>query len=81
VYTWAFQGALSKLEISGKGYWSFFVMLLSPRKSMQSLREPSFFFTKSTGTLWADELGRMKPVLRFLLMKLWSALSLGGERE
>jgi hypothetical protein len=81
VYTWAFRGASSKSEMSGKGYRSFFVMLLSPWKSTQSLRELSFFFTKSTGAPWVDELGWMKPIQRFSLMKLWSALSLGGERE
>jgi len=50
------------------GYQSFFVILLSPWKSTQSWREPSFFFTNRTGAPWDDDVERMNPLVRFSSM-------------
>ena len=49
VYTEAFRGLSSRSEIHRSGYRSFFMILLRLRKSVQSRREPSFFWVKRTG--------------------------------
>ena len=49
VYTEAFRGLSSRSEMRRSGYWSFFMILLRLRKSVQSQREPSFFWVKRTG--------------------------------
>jgi len=48
---------------------------------MQRQSEPSFFFTKRTGATWEEAVGQMKPVFRFLLMKVWRAESSTGDSE
>ena len=57
----------------GSGYWFFFVILLSPWKSTQSWRDLSFFFTNRTGTPCGDDIKRMNPLVRFLLINSFSA--------
>ena len=37
---------------------------------MHKWSEPSFFLTKRTRAVWEDAVGWMKPVLRFLSMKV-----------
>jgi len=57
----------------GSGYQSFFMILLSPRKSTQSQREPSFFFTNRTGALWDDNVEQMNLLVRFSSMNSFNA--------
>ena len=80
-YILAGPGAFSKLAMSGNGYRSFLVTLLSAQKSMQSLSPPSFFLTNRTGKPHRDLVGHMNPFFMFSSKNLWSAVSLGCERE
>jgi len=48
---------------------------------MHRRSEPSFFFMKRTGAAWEEAVGRMKPVLRFSLMKVRRADSSTGDSE
>jgi len=47
---------------------------------MQRQSEPSFF-TKRTGAAWEEVVGRMKPVLRFSLIKVQRAESSTRDSE
>ena len=69
----ALRGESKRLEIRGSGYRSFFVILLSPRKSTQSWRELSFFFMNRTGALWDDDVKQMNPLVRFSSMNSFNA--------
>src|SRR6266571_3237058 len=81
VYIFAQLGASNRSEIRGSGYWSFFMILLRPWKSMQRWREPSFLQTKSMGVAWVEEDGWMKPNAKCSSRNVWRASSSIGDRE
>ena len=56
-------------------------MWLSPWKSTQRCSEPSFFLTNKTGAPCRDEVGQIKPVLRFSSMNSFRASCSDAERE
>jgi len=56
-------------------------MWLSLQKLTQRCSEPSFFLTNKTGALCGDEVGQMKPVLRFSSMNFFRASCSDAERE
>ena len=58
--TWGFE----EVRVQGSGYWSFFMILFRPQKSMQWQREPSFFQTKRTGVAWGENNWQMKLFIR-----------------
>ena len=74
-------GESKRSEMRGSGYWSFFVILLSSRKSTQSQREPSFFFTNRTGAPWDDDVEWMNPLVRFLSMNSFNVSYLNLDNE
>ena len=43
--------------------------------------EPSFFLTNKTGALYGDEVGQMKPILRFFSMNFFRASCSDAKRE
>ena len=56
-------------------------MWLRLQKSTQRHSEPSFFLTNKTSTPYRDEVGRMKPILRFSSMNSFRAFCSDAERE
>ena len=56
-------------------------MQLRPWKLTQRHSKPSFFLTNKTGAPCRDEVGQMKPVLRFFSMNSFRASCLDAERE
>jgi len=69
-----------------KGNWvnfkRFFLEIwLRPRKSTQRHSEPSFFLTNKTGAPCGDEVGQIKPMLRFSSMNSFRASCSDAERE
>jgi len=56
-------------------------MQLRPQKSTQKYSKPSFFLTNKTGIPYRDEVGWIKPVLRFSLINSLRASCSDAERE
>ena len=56
-------------------------MQLKLQKLIQRYSELSFFLMNKTSVLYEDEVGWMKPVLRFFLMNFLKASCLDAERE
>src|ERR1700722_14377062 len=65
VYILALPGLSSKSVIRGRGYLSFFVILLSLRKLTQSQRPPSFFLMNRMCTLCGDHVELIKFAAKF----------------
>ena len=59
----------------------FLEMQLRPHKLTYRYSEPSFFLTNKTSTLCGEEIGQMKPMLRFSLMNFFGASCLDTEGE
>ena len=67
--------------MSRSGWRSFLEMQLSLQKSTQRYSEPSFFLMNKTSVPCGDEVGWMKPVLRFSSMNSFRASYSDAERE
>ena len=63
-------------EMNGRGYQSFLVILLRPRKSMQRQRVLSFLRAKIIGAPWEEEVWQINLVWRWSSRKLQRTLSL-----
>ena len=62
------RGESSRSEMSGSRYQFFLEIRLRLQKSTQRCSEPSFFLMNKTGAPCRDEVGQIKPVLRFSSM-------------
>ena len=56
-------------------------MWLIPQKLTQRHSEPSFFLMNKTGVLCKDEVGQIKPMLRFSLMNFFRVSFSDAKKE